>query len=139
MDTSGLLKFYVEEEGSDLARDLVASADTLAMSRVGYAEARAGLAKASRTGRLPEASYRIARRAFEERWSVISVVEVSDLIVRQAGDLAERYSLRGFDSIHLSSGLLFQRESGEAVTFSAWDERLLDAAEAEGLTAAPNA
>ncbi len=139
MDTSGLLKFYVEEEGSATARSLVASADLLTMSRVGYAEARAGLARASRTRRLVDASYGIALRAFEERWNVMSIVEVTDSVVRHAGDLAERYSLQGFDSIHLSSAIHFQRESGEPVTFSAWDDRLLEAAQAEGLTVTPNA
>jgi len=139
MDTSALLKFYVEERGSSLARRLVAEADVLSLSRVGYAEARAGLARARRSGRLSNSSFDVALREFEDRWNTTSVVEASDSIVRRAGDLAEKHDLRGFDAIHLSSALFFERESGEPVTFSAWDDRLLEAAAAEGLAAAPTA
>jgi len=67
------------------------------------------------------------------------VLEASERLVRSAGMLAERYILRGFDAIHLASALFFWRESGEVVTFSAWDDRLLAAAAAEGLTPAPTA
>jgi len=136
MDTSALLKFYIEEEGSFVARRLVADADVLSMSRVGYAEARAGLARALRTGRLSDNLFELALHEFEERWNATSVIEASDLVVRRAGDLAEKHALRGFDAIHLSSALFFETESGEHVTFSAWDDRLLAAAATEGLTAA---
>jgi uncharacterized protein len=133
MDTSSLLKFYIEEEGSHLARRIVAAAQVLAMSRVGYAEARAGLARAFRTDRLDDASFRVALRGFEERWRMMSIVEASDSIVRWAGDLAQKHALRGFDAIHLSSALFYRAESQEAVTFSAWDDRLAAAAQMEGL------
>lgn len=139
MDTSGLLKFYVEERGSSLVRRLVADADVLSVSRVGYAEARAGLARAHRSSRLSHTLFQTALGAFEERWNTTSVVEASDSVVRHAGALAEEHALRGFDAIHLASALFLQREGGEPVTFSAWDDRLLDAARAEGLTVAPAA
>lgn len=136
MDTSALMKVYIEEDGSEVARRLVTGAD-LAMSRVGYAEARAGLARALRAGRLDERSFPTVLRSFEERWTLVSVVEITESLVREAGDLAQEHALRGFDAIHLASGLTFQRESGEPVTFSAWDGLLLGAAEAEGLAVAP--
>jgi predicted nucleic acid-binding protein len=133
MDTSALMKVYVEEEGSSLARRLSTEAGVLAMSRVGYAEARAGLALALRMGRLDDPSFTTALRSFEERWAQVSVVEVSEPLVREAGDLAQNRALRGFDAIHLASAMVFQRQTGETVTFSAWDGPLLRAAEAEGL------
>jgi hypothetical protein len=65
------------------------------------------------------------------------VVEVSRFLVHRAGDLAARHLIRGFDSIHLASALALRASIGEPLTFSAWDDRLLAAAQAEGLTVAP--
>jgi len=51
------------------------------------------------------------------------------LSVAAAGDLAERYSLRGFDSIHLASFAEVARRAGPMQTqFSSFDDRLNDAA-----------
>jgi predicted nucleic acid-binding protein len=137
LDTSSLIKFHIEEDGSDSVRVLMGSGQTLAMSRIGYPEARGGLARAHRAGRLAAVAYAGAVRTFERQWADVTVVELSEAISRQAGNLAALYFLRGFDAIHLASAVTLQRESGERVTFSAWDGRLLGAAEAEGLAVAP--
>jgi len=50
LDTSALVKVYVEEEGSPLVQGLIAGASLVATSRIAYAEARAALARASREG-----------------------------------------------------------------------------------------
>jgi predicted nucleic acid-binding protein len=137
LDTSSLLKLYIEEPGSQQVATLVASASDVAISLIGYAEARSGLSRGRRSGRLNGESYVQALRQFESRWATTTVLEVLEPLVRRAGDLAEAYALRGFDAIHLASALALKRESDEAVNFSAWDGRLLDAAQAEGLAVAP--
>jgi len=76
---------------------------------------------------------------FEGRWTAVSVVDVSDSLVRLAGDLAERHGLRGFDAIHLASALVVQREGGQPVSFSARDDRLMEAAADEGFAPLGNA
>jgi len=139
LDTSSLLKFHIEEEGSESLRRLMASRQSFAMSRVAYPEARSGLAGAHRAGRLTEAEYRNAIRSLEIQWMGVLILDLSDKLSRWAGNLAERYLLRGFDAIHLASALAFQESIDEQVTFSAWDDRLLTAARAEGLTIAPTA
>ena len=111
----------------------------VAISLLGYAEARSGLARGRQAGRLTAHSYAEALGEFEERWSATVVLDISEPLVRSAGNLAERHLLRGFDAIHLASALSLQLESGEPITFSAWDDRLLAAAAAEGLTPAPTA
>ena len=48
---------------------------------------------------------------------------------RAAGDVAERYALRGYDSIHLASFLEVAGEAGVLDTeFSSFDDRLNGAA-----------
>ena len=136
-DTSSLLKFHIEEEGSESVRHLMASRQPLAMSRVAYPEARSGLARAYQAGRLNDTEYGSALGTFELQWVGVVIIEVSDGLSLSAGNLAERYLLRGFDAIHLASALAFQDSIGEPVTFSAWDDRLLAAAQAERLSVAP--
>jgi len=50
-----------------------------------------------------------------------------------AGNLAEKYALRGFDSIHLASALKLREELSSPVTFSCFDDNLQKASKREGL------
>jgi len=133
LDTSSLLKLLLDEPGSATVTALADAAEVLASSRIAYAEARAALARARRAQRLTDASHRAAVAAFEDLWTGFAAVEVSEAVVRQAGDLAEQHALRGFDAIHLASALVVQRQSSHSVSFSAWDETLMRAALVEGL------
>jgi hypothetical protein len=105
----------------------------VATSLVAYPETRAGLARALRSGRLTPETYSQILTAFEADWGSYLTREVTDDLVRLAGDFAERHYLRGFDAIHLASAVTLQRELGEAVTFSASGDRLMSAAASEGL------
>ena len=135
LDTSSLLKLLLDEPGSATIAALADAAEVLASSRIAYAEARAALARARRAQRLTETSHRAVVAAFEDLWTGFAAVEVTDPLVRQAGDLAEQHALRGFDAIHLASALVLQRQSSHSVSFSAWDETLMRAALVEGLAA----
>jgi predicted nucleic acid-binding protein len=73
-----------------------------------------------------------ARRVLDAIWPAFDRLSVSEKVVYDAGDLADRRSLRGFDAIHLASALL----QAPGIAVATWDERLSDAAEAEGLTLA---
>jgi hypothetical protein len=85
---------------------------------------------------MTESAYANSLRRFENDWPQFEAVAVTNELVRTSGRLAERHLLRGFDSVHLASALALQQGS-EGVTFSAWDGRLLAAAESEGLVVAP--
>ena len=132
LDTSSLLKLYLDERDSEEVKMLV-TGSVVASSIVAYAEARAGLARARRLGRLTDSEVAELRGSFEARWMNVRLVDVTDSVVRLAGDCAEKYALRGFDAIHLASALILARELGEPLSFSAADDRLMDAAVSEGL------
>lgn len=131
LDTSSLVKLYVEEEGSRLVRRLVERAELVATSVVAYAEARAALARQRREGGLTADGFDRARNDFERDWPRYLTIEVTEPIYRSAGDLAERHRLRGFDSLHLASYLSLHREGARQVRFSAFDEALNRAARKE--------
>ncbi len=133
LDTSSLIKLYVEEEGSPHVRQLVEAAAVVATSVVAYPEVRAALARHRRDRAITAAQFERAKGDFERDWPNLLRLELIESLYRQAGDLAERYSLRGFDSLHLASFLALEpiRSSGEAVIFSSFDEHLNRAARME--------
>lgn len=131
LDTSSLVTIYVAEPDSDVVRTLVDRATVVATSGIAYPETRAALARRRRERALSPAAYRFATRAFEDDWSRYLAVDVSVAICREAGSLAERYRLRGYDSVHLASYLEIARRAGVAETqFSSFDDRLNRAARA---------
>lgn len=134
LDTSSLLKVYLDEPGSDDVTRLKNSARYIATSLITYPEARSGLARAVRGGRLSQDGYKTAVAEFENDWPWYGIQDVTRPLAQTAGDLAARHFLRGFDAVHLASAVVLQRELGEAVTFSSGDDRLMAAAAVEGLS-----
>ena len=62
-------------------------------------------------------------------WPALFVLPLTDSISRSAGDLADRFELRGFDAIHLASFVeVLARAGDEDVQFSSFDDRLNRAA-----------
>jgi predicted nucleic acid-binding protein len=129
LDTSSLFKLYVEELGSDKVRQELGEADTAATSAVSYAEARAAFARLRRDGKLTPAMFLAVKRDFDVDWASFAIVEPTVALCRTAGELAERYRLRGCDSIQLATFLVVAGEDPRAETrFSSFDRRLNQAA-----------
>jgi predicted nucleic acid-binding protein len=129
LDTSSAIKLYISEAGSDEVRRLVRDATIVATSAVTYAETRAALARLRRERALTVAKFRSARREFEDQWPSFVKLDATDALCRTAGEFAERYRLRGFDSVHLASFAEVARRAGPRETgFSSFDDRLNEAA-----------
>lgn len=128
-DTSALTKILLNEIDAPVAADLWRASIAVATSRVTYAEARASLGAAARAGRVDGDGLERSRARLENLWRRLYVIDVTDLTVRMAGDLAERHALRGFDALHLATSLAL----GAGSTFVTWDRRLADAARDRGL------
>ena len=134
LDTCALVKFYVQETGSDDVRGWLQDADAAATSWVAYAEARAAFARALREGITGPEHHAERVGQFNRDWEALIRVELTPPVARNAGDLAEVYGLRGFDSIHLASALWLRDKVNPApVAFAAFDRRLLAAAAGAGL------
>jgi predicted nucleic acid-binding protein len=129
LDTSSLVKLYVTEAGSDVVRHLVREAAIVATSTVAYAETVAALARLRREGRLSATHMRSAKRDFEAQWAMYLRIDATDALCRTAGEFAEKYALRGLDSIHLASfSSVATRASVAQTRFSSFDVRLNAAA-----------
>lgn len=131
LDTSSLIKLYVEEEGSAAVREQVASASVVATSTLAYPEARSALARLRREGGLSAAEQARVKADFDRDWSGFLALPVEQ-VWRHAGDLAELHGLRGADSVHLASFLaLIGPLADSTVRFSSFDSRLNLAAQRE--------
>lgn len=133
IDTSDLVKLYVEEFGSDTIHEIVYKATVISTSKVAYAEARSAFARKQRDGGFSAKVLRKIVEDFHRDWESYFLIEVTDGLIRSAGDIAEKHLLRGFDSIHLASAMNLKHKIGSGIYFSSNDEKLNQAAEKEGI------
>ena len=137
LDTSAWVKLYVREPGSKELRAYAAKAEALATSAVAYPEARAAFARLKAQGITTGAKHQQRLAQLNLDWGNLLRIELVPAVVRTAGDLAEIYSLRGFDSIHLASALWLKEKTSTPLHFAVFDQRLRVAAERAGLAVAP--
>jgi predicted nucleic acid-binding protein len=69
---------------------------------------------------------------FESLHDELSLIGIDVQFAREAGELAEKSALRGYDAVHLASAL-----SAGAITLVSWDEDLGLAAARNGCALAP--
>jgi predicted nucleic acid-binding protein len=133
LDTSSLVKLYVEEEDSTEVAHLVISSKVTATSLIAYAESRSAFARRYKEKAFTRREYEELITSFNADWENYLILRVQPDLVMKAGDLAEKHGLRGFDAIHLSSALRLKEEVSEDVVFSCSDRILEKAAQQEGL------
>ncbi len=133
LDTSALVKLYVEEAGAPLVRQLVAEAQLVATATIAYVEARAAFARRRREGSFSTAQLRRMIRDLESDWEHYLVLEVVEPLIREAAELAEAHRLRACDAVHLASARVLKRRLRGTVRFASWDAELERAAGREGL------
>jgi predicted nucleic acid-binding protein len=134
LDTSALVKLYVDEPGRPAVVTELDQAAAVATVRVAYAEARAAFARKRREGGLDGKGLRRVVDRLDGDWAAYSVVDVTEPLVRRAGILAEHHGLRGYDAVHLAAAVELGRAGGD-VSFGCFDERLRRAARREKLRA----
>ena len=131
-DASALVKRYVRERGTVTVRRLLASG-VIATSRLSEVEISSGIARRSREGSFTNRTRDRMIAALQADLPALAIVEVIPEITADARALLVRHPLRAADAIQLASCLYLQRQLGEPVPFVAFDQRLLTAAEGEGL------
>jgi predicted nucleic acid-binding protein len=122
----------IAEEGSELASELWATPHPATSSILAYPEGRAALAAARRGARLTAAVHRRALEDFESPHGELLLIGIDMQLAREAGQLAEKFALRGYDAVHLASAL----SAGDAITLVSWDENLRRAAARNGCAVA---
>ena len=95
LDSSALVKMYVNEEHSHSVHLQVREADQVATSRLAYPQARSALSRREREGGLTAAGHRRAVESLDRQMAAFVVVELHASVARLAGDLAAPRRLRG--------------------------------------------
>jgi uncharacterized protein len=126
VDSSALLKRYVDEADSDAAEALLRSDPSLLTARHTIVEVRRNLARL-----LVDNDAAAARSAFTQDLRVFSIVELDELTCDTAAGIAEMTGVRTLDALHLAAA---QRVGGAAVPFLTFDLRQAQAARSLGLT-----
>ncbi len=130
LDTSSLVKLYIEEPSSEAVRQWVQEATALVSSCVAYPEALSAFARRHRDHDLDDNGFYRVVEGFQRDWSGLIVVEVQQAL---AGRMAMRHVIRGFDAVHLAAALSVY-DMVPTLEFTSFDDRLNQAAAQEGLT-----
>lgn len=133
-DTSALMKLYIIEADSKALRERLAEAEAVAVCRVAWAEAHAALSRRAREVPEDAAVIEQAKVALAQDWPHFVVMEVNQALVELAGEYADAFALRGYDSIQLAAAFEAGRIAMSPVCFACFDARLNKAAKMLGLT-----
>ena len=132
-DTSALVKLYILEDSSREMRALAGAASAIAVSRIAWAEMMAALARRAREFPNDANASEVVRKRLRTDWPRYIVVEVTQALVELAGEYADTFALRGYDSVQLAAARTLQDMAGEEVTFACFDTRLSKAARMLGM------
>jgi predicted nucleic acid-binding protein len=125
VDTSALLKRYVDEPDSERALELLASDPQLVTGRHTIVELRRNLSRA-----LSPTDATTARASFATDLASFSIIELDAATCELAATVAEQTGVRTLDALHLGAA----RRLGTTASFLSFDVRQAQAARALGLT-----
>lgn len=126
VDSSALLKRYVEEADSTAADALLRADPALLTARHTIVEVRRNLARL-----LSGRELMAARAVFAADLTSFSVIELDEATCESAALIAETTGVRTLDALHLAAA---QRVASPGVGFLTFDLRQAQAARALGLT-----
>lgn len=139
LDSSAVVKRYVQEAGSDWVRALFIGVpvNEVVVSAITAVEVTSAIARRIRSGGTSPEGGRTALRAFHDHLlSQYQVIDVSDRILRRAVSLAESRALRGYDAVQLATALEVNGitpRNADRMTMASADRELNAAASSEGL------
>lgn len=140
-DTSALVKRHLDETGSRWFQELVRANEsgTIMSSKLSIVELFSAFNRRRREATISEINYSDFTRDFSTAsGEEYDLIDLSDSIIIIARRMLEAYSLRTGDSVQLASAIhvreILLDSQLQAPIFLASDNKLLDAAIAEGFT-----
>lgn len=124
VDSSALLKRYVDEHDSDAAVQLMATDPVLATCRITEVEVRRNLARL-----VDGPSSNVVRRQFAVDLDAFALVAIDAATCNDAARIAEETGCRSLDALHLAAA----RRVGASTSLLTFDVRQAQAARTLGL------
>jgi len=137
-DTSALVKRYLREAESDQVIALLNDADHIFGSVVITQVEMA--ATFQRAVRMEAASSKLAAevwRDFLDHWQSFTRLRIFAGTIERASEIAWKYDLRGYDSLHLAAALLWAETLGVQITIATFDRELWLAGKKAGMLSWP--
>ena len=134
-DTSALVKLYLLEDGSDTVASSAAESEALVVCRLTWVEVMSALARRTRERPQDASILAAARQRFVVHWPEFLCLEVTQELTELAGDYADTFALRAYDSVQLAAAQFARRNLAGDLAFACYDIRLSKAARVLGLDA----
>jgi len=132
-DTSALVKLYISEAHSEQLAGQLEQAESVAVCRIAWAEAHSAFARRAREVPVDSETIEHAKAALAADWPDFVIMEVNQNLVELAGEYADTFALRGYDSVQLAAAHALLKITGSTVMFASFDLRLNKAAKALGM------
>ncbi len=133
LDSSALVKRYVDEPGSDAVDRLLAEHRYAATSRLAYPEVLSALRRKHAARDFPTRVLTRLIAAFESDWGKLFVLEFEEELLPAVKHAILNHGVKGADAVHLASATWLRSVLKEDVVFACADAKLLAAAKAERL------
>jgi len=124
VDSSAVLKRYVDEHDSEVAIELMATDPVLVTCRITEVEVRRNLARLLASEDLDR-----QRRLFADDLDAFALVRLDATTCNEAARIAEETLCRSIDSLHLAAA----RRTGKGTTVLTFDQRQARVARSIGL------
>jgi hypothetical protein len=136
LDTSALVKLYVEEPGTDRLLRLVSntSDDRFAVLSLSIVEARSAIRRRQRAGDIDQDSANFVLDSLQKHMESRFLRQgVNDTLIDTALSVVDRYALRAYDAMQLAGCLVLSAIERRSWTFVCSDRQLLEAARSADL------
>ena len=136
LDTSALIKRYIEEEGTERVLDLTADSTgvQIIILDITPLEARSALRRRQREGDISDSDvYGILDQIEADVSSSFLVQPSTSAVIEEGTRLIDRHALRAYDALQMAGCLVTREQVPGPLTFVCADVRLCAAATQEGL------
>lgn len=137
LDTSALIKRYIEEEGTAQVIALTKNAGSaqVIILDIALLESRSAVRRRERQGDISDSDAdRILKQIEEDASSSFLLQPSTSAVMEEAARLIDRHPLRAYDALQLAGCLVARRGVTGPLRFVCADARLCEAAGLEGLT-----
>ena len=137
LDTSALVKLYVQEPGTDRLLPLISDRpeNRFAVLAIAVVEIRSAIRRRQRVGDVDiEVATAILKSVQSHMETRFIRQAVNETVIDAALEMIDRYTLRAYDAVQLAGCLVLGTIAAESFTFVCSDHRLLEAARSEQLT-----
>lgn len=102
-DSSALIKYYIEEEGSDKVVNLILNATSIYISKLSIVECISVLRRAYKENRISKESYDYTKSRMITELSGMYLLDVDDSIISNVIEILDSFQMKTLDAIQLAS------------------------------------